>query len=145
MKRLIVKKTLLDDLRHLIAKAGLRVASTVNSALVGMYWNVGERIHKEILKESRAEYGKQIFYALSRKLSDEFGKGFSQANLFHMVRFAEVFPGHQIVNALSAQLTWTHICQIIYLEDPLQREFYAEMCKRESVSTRRVSVLNSVE
>jgi predicted nuclease of restriction endonuclease-like (RecB) superfamily len=136
MKKPIVGKALVDDLRRLIAEARLSVARTVNSALVGLYWKVGERIHKEILKESRAEYGEQIFYALSRKLSEEFGKGFSQANLFHMVRFAEVFPDPQIVHALSAQLTWTHIRQIIYFDDSLQREFYAEMCRLERWSTR---------
>jgi hypothetical protein len=136
MTERIVPRALLEDLRRLIAEARLDVARTVNSTLVVLYWNVGERIRKEILKETRAEYGKQIFYALSRKLSAEFGKGFSQANLFHMVRFAEVFPESQIVHALRGQLAWTHIRQIIYLHDPLRRQFYTEMCRLERWSTR---------
>ena len=85
-------KELLNDLRRLIAEARLDVARTVNSALVVLYWYVGERIRKEILKETRAEYGKLIFYALSRKLSAEFGNGFSEKSLRHTIRFAEVFP-----------------------------------------------------
>src|SRR6516162_1542749 len=44
--------------------------------------------------------------------------------------------GGQIVSALSRQLSWTHLRQIIYLEDPLQREFYTQMCKIERWSTR---------
>ena len=44
--------------------------------------------------------------------------------------------GEQIVSALSRQLSWTHLRQIIYLEDPLQREFYTQMCKIERWSTR---------
>jgi predicted nuclease of restriction endonuclease-like (RecB) superfamily len=48
-----------------------------------------------------------------------------------MVRFAEVFPDSRIVQPLAAQLSWTHFSLIIYLDDPLQRDFYAEMCRIE--------------
>ena len=53
-----------------------------------------------------------------------------------MVRFAESFPDARIVSALLRQLSWTHFLSIIYLEDPLQRDFYAEMCRIERWSTR---------
>lgn len=53
-----------------------------------------------------------------------------------MVRFVEVFPDEQIVSALRRQLGWTHFEEIIYLDDPLRREFYAEMCRIERWSTR---------
>ena len=59
-------------------------------------------------------------------MTAEFGNGFSQANLFHMARFAEAFPDAKIVHALSAQLSWTHLRRIIYLDDPVKRDFYAE-------------------
>jgi hypothetical protein len=58
--------SLLEDLRALIAEARQDMARTVNSALVLLYW-VGHRIRQDILQEKRAEYGKQIFYTLSRK------------------------------------------------------------------------------
>ena len=87
-----VPPTLLTDLRALISTTRQRVAQGINSALVLLYWQIGQRIRTDILEEKRAGYGEQIFYALSRKLTLEFGRGFSQANLFHMVRFAEVFP-----------------------------------------------------
>ena len=48
-----------------------------------------------------------------------------------MMRLAEVFSEEKIVHALSAQLSWTHLRQIIYLDDPLKRDFYAEMCRVE--------------
>lgn len=82
---------LLAELRTLILETRQTVAQGVNSALVLLYWQIGQRIRTDILKEKRAEYGEKIFYALSRKLTAEFGNGFSQANLFHMARFAEVF------------------------------------------------------
>ena len=53
-----------------------------------------------------------------------------------MIRFAEVFPDERIVHVLSAQLTWTHFREIIYLDDSLQRDFYAEMCRIERWNTR---------
>ena len=56
--------------------------------------------------------------------------------LFYMIQFAEVFPDEQIVIALRAQLSWTHFRELIAIEDPLKREFYAEMCRAERWSTR---------
>lgn len=56
-----------------------------------------------------------------------------------MVRFTEAFPDDQIVSALRRQLTWTHLKQIIYLDDPLKRDFYAEMCRMERWSTRTLA------
>jgi len=53
-----------------------------------------------------------------------------------MIRFAEVFSDMEIVHALSAQLTWTHFREIIYLDDSLQRDYYAEMCRIERWNTR---------
>jgi len=44
--------------------------------------------------------------------------------------------GKEIVSALSRELSWTHFRHIIYIEDSLQRDFYAEMCRTERWSTR---------
>ncbi len=132
----ITPKVLLRDLRELITAARQEVARQVNSALVLLYWRVGKRIHQDILKEKRAEYGEQIVSAVSRELAAEFGQGFSEKNLWHMIRFAEVFPNEEILSALRRELSWTHFKQIIYLDDPLKRDFYAEMCRIERWSTR---------
>jgi len=132
----ITPKVLLKDLRGLITAARQDVARQVNSALVLLYWRVGKRIRQDILKEKRAGYGEQIVSAVSRELAAEFGQGFSTRNLWHMIRFAEVFPDEGIVNALSTQLGWTHFRHIIALDDPLKRDFYAEMCRIERWSTR---------
>src|ERR1035441_9997634 len=127
---------LLADLRGLIQQAREGVARAVDSGLTTLYWHVGRRIRQDILKERRAEYGEQIVAALGRQLETEFGRGFSRRNLFNMVRFAEVFPDSRIVQPLAAQLSWTHFSLIIYLDDPLQRDFYAKMCRLERWSTR---------
>src|SRR5437868_4239823 len=132
-------KPLLADLRELILSARDQVAQAVNAGLTMLYWHIGERIRKDILKDKRAEYGKEIVTTVGRQLEAEFGRGFSRRNLFNMVRFAEVFPELRIVQALTAQLGWTHFSLIIYLDDPLKRDFYAEMCRVERWSTRTLA------
>jgi hypothetical protein len=127
---------LLSDLRTLIDAGRTRVAQAVNAGLVLLYWSVGERIRREILREQRAAYGEQILQTLSEQLTAEYGRGFGRRNLFQMVRFAETFPDRQIVQTLSAQLGWSHFIEIIPLDDPLKREFYAEMCRLERWSVR---------
>jgi len=97
----VSSKGLLKDLRELIEAARQDVARQVNSALVLLYWRIGQRIRQDILKEKRAGYGEQIVSAVSRELTAEFGQGFSTRNLWHMIRFAETFPDERIVNALS--------------------------------------------
>ena len=129
-------KGLLTDVREMILTTRQTVAQGVNSALVLLYWNIGQRIRKDILKEKRAEYGEKIVHTLSARLTAEFGRGYSERNLANMVRFAEVFPDARILQSLIAKLSWTHFQRIIYLDDPLKRDFYAEMCRMEKWNTR---------
>jgi len=131
-----IKVGLVRDLRELIEQARERVAAAVNTSLVILYWRIGDRIRREILREKRAGYGKEILQTLSAKLVEDYGKGFSERNLAYMVRFAEVFPEPGIVQTLSAQLSWSHFVEIIPFEDALQRDFYAEMCRVERWSVR---------
>jgi len=131
-----VPPVLLSEVRDLIFEARQRTAQAVNAGLTLLYWQVGDRIRREVLKEKRAEYGAEIVVSLARALEPEFGRGFSDKSLRHMVRFAEAFPDARIVSALLRQLSWTHFLSLIYLKDPLQRDFYAEMCRIERWSTR---------
>jgi predicted nuclease of restriction endonuclease-like (RecB) superfamily len=136
---IVAPETLLQDLRALIAASRQDVARSVNSALVVLYWNVGQRIRQDILKERRAGYGQRIVHALSAGLTAEYGDGFSRPNLFRMIRLAEVFPDSAIVSTLSRQLSWSHFVELLTLRDDLQREFYAEMCRVERWSVRTLN------
>ena len=127
---------LLADVRGLILAAREQVARAVDSGLVTLYWHIGRRVHQDILKEKRAEYGAKIVSALGTQLSREFGRGFNEKGLRRMVQFAEVFPNEQIVAALRRQLGWTHFRMILPMDDELKRDFYAEMCRIEKWSTR---------
>lgn len=127
---------LLTDVRQMIVQARESVARAIDSGLTLLYWNLGQRIRQDILKDKRANYGEEIVSALGRQLEVEFGRGFSTKSLRHMIRFAEAFPDSEIVSALRRQLTWTHFKSLIYLEEPLKRNFYAEMCRIEGWNTR---------
>ncbi|MEX0714398.1 MAG: DUF1016 N-terminal domain-containing protein [Pirellulales bacterium] len=127
---------LLGEIRTLIEAAREQVARTVNAALVWLYWNIGKRIREDVLENKRAEYGEEIVQTLSAQLTAEYGRGFDRRNLFYMIRFAELFPDEEIVNALRSQLSWTHFRELLPIDDPLKREFYAEMCRIERWSTR---------
>ena len=132
----LTSNALLAELRGLIDTARQHVAQTANATLTMLYWRIGLRIGVELLQKERAPYGQEIVSAVSRELTLAYGKGFTDRNLWHMKRFAEVFPDEQMVSTLSAVLSWTHFRQLIYLERPMQREFYAEMCRIERWSTR---------
>ncbi len=130
------KEQLLNDIRVLIESAKSHLAQTVNNVLSTLYWNIGKRIKTEILGNERAQYGKEIVSTLSRQLTVEYGSGFSEKSLRHMIRFAEIFPDEQIVSTLQRELGWSHFKEIIYIDDPLKRDFYAQMCRIERWSTR---------
>lgn len=132
----LIDPGLLGEIRSLIDAAQRQVAQFVNSAMVVTYWSVGDRIRREVLGQERAEYGKQLISQLSAELTAQYGSGFSRTNLFNMLRFSEIFPDFQIVQTLSGQLSWSHVNQLIYIVDPLAREFYARMCVTERWSAR---------
>ena len=128
---------LLGDVRELIVEAREGVARAVDAGLTTLYWHVGQRIRQDILKQKRAGYGEQIVPTLSAQLEQEFGRGFGEKKLRRMIQFAEAYPDRTIVVSLLRQLGWTHFLRLIPIEDPLKRDFYAEMCRVENWSTRK--------
>ncbi len=127
---------LLGDVRALIEAAREQTARAVNSALVTLYWHIGRRIRQDVLREKRAGYGQRIVDELSARLTLEYGRGFGRRSLFRMMQFAEYFADERIVSALTTQLSWSHIVEILSIDDPLKRDFYAELCRAERWSTR---------
>ncbi len=131
-----IVSSLFKDVSALIESARQQVAAAVNASLVLRNWHIGQRVRRDILGLERAEYGKRIVSTLSRQLTLRCGPGYSRANLFHMIHMVEMFPDSEIVSTLSRQLGWSHFLEILYLNDPLQRDFYAELCRVEQWSVR---------
>ena len=127
---------LFSEVKQLIEEAKQNVAVVVNATTTILYWNIGGRINTEILDNKRAEYGKEVVKSLSKNLTEEYGKGWSEKQLRHCLRIAETFHDKEILYALSRQLSWTHFRTIMYLKDEIRREFYLEMAKLENWNTR---------
>jgi hypothetical protein len=139
-KKIEVKDTVIEPILEvisgLIKKAKQNVWTSVNSELVLLYWNIGSKIKTDILKNEKGEYGKYVVTKLSEKLTIEFGKGYSRASLFRMIRFYEVFPDIQIVATLLRLLSWSHFIELIKIDDPLKRDFYIQICINEKWPVR---------
>jgi predicted nuclease of restriction endonuclease-like (RecB) superfamily len=129
---------LLADVRLLIDGARQRVASVVNAELTQLYWHIGRRISTELLQGQRAEYGKQVVSELARQLTVDFGKGWSEQQLRHCMRLAEIFVDEQILSTVRRELSWSHLKTLIYIDAPLKRDFYLEICRLERWSVRQL-------
>jgi predicted nuclease of restriction endonuclease-like (RecB) superfamily len=127
---------LLTEVRQLIESAKTQAVAAVNVEMTLLYWRIGQRINNEMLGGERAEYGERLILNLSQQLSREYGRGFTEKNLRRMMQFAQAFPNEQIVATLSRQLSWSHFTLLLPLKQPLQRDFYAEMCRVERWSVR---------
>jgi predicted nuclease of restriction endonuclease-like (RecB) superfamily len=120
---------LIDQTRHFVAK-------TVNQELTLLYWKIGKTINEEILKNDRADYGKKIIPVLSQALTKRYGIGFNKRNLQSFVKLNAVIEDFTILHTVCAKLSWSHIRNIIYIEDYIKREFYIQMSVHERWSVR---------
>lgn len=85
-----------------LVERGRQVASArANETLTMTYWLIGRAISVNLLRQQRADYGKQIVATLSRQLTTRFGRGFELASLRRMIQFAEEFPDFDTVATLS--------------------------------------------
>jgi predicted nuclease of restriction endonuclease-like (RecB) superfamily len=128
--------SLLSEVRELILTTRQTVARGVNATLVMLNWEIGQRIRQDILNNQRADYGDRIVSTLSTQLAAEFGPNFAERNLRRMIQLSEVFADPAIVSALTTQLGWSHFVELLPLNKPHQRDFYAEMCRIERWSVR---------
>lgn len=102
---------LYSQIVQLLEQSRQKVAIQVNTALVVTYWNIGRLIIEDEQNNSqRAEYGKQVLKELSKRLTQDFGKGFSRANLQWMRLLYIKYP---ICQTLSSKLTWSHYCELL--------------------------------
>jgi predicted nuclease of restriction endonuclease-like (RecB) superfamily len=130
------KTDLLGQIKALIMQSQQQLAVSVNSALTLLYWQIGKRINEEILSDKRADYGKQIIKDLAVKLTEEYGKGWGEKQLRQCIKFSQSFPEKEIVYTLCIQLSWSHIRLVMFMDEPIKRDFYIEMCKLEKWSVR---------
>lgn len=124
------------NIMNLIEVSKSNTLKTINSQLIILYWKIGEYIQREIIDKSDKIYGENLITEISKRLTLEYGKGFSKSGLSRMMNFYRKFGEFQIVATLSQQLSWSHFVELIKLEDELKREFYIAMCINEGWSVR---------
>ncbi len=128
--------TLFAHVAKIIETRKSRAASYANCEVTLMYWEIGRHINSVVLGDKRAEYGKQIFSTLSRKLVSQYGKPFAEENLYRMVQFAEKFSDVEKVAPLSQQLSWSHFCELIRLKTNDAMFFYATEAAERRLGVR---------
>ncbi len=95
---------LLTDVRELIVSTRQTVARGVNAARVLLYWNVGERVRRDVLKKKRAKNGEEIVPTLSAQLVPNCGPRFALCRRLRTIRLSRAFPDLRIVATPSQQL-----------------------------------------
>lgn len=150
----IEKSSLLNDTSDIIEQAQQAVYHTVNVTLIMRNWLLGMRIHKEVLKEKRAEYGEQVLIELTKQLTQKYGRGFNKSNLYLFVTFYLSYPNIfqsltgksneggnvNIFQSLTGKkpilLSWTHYSIILQEKNADARDWYEREAAREMWSTR---------
>ena len=133
-----INPQLIDELAPLIEQSQQQVVSYANSTLTLLFWQVGQRINREILQHKRADYGKQIVSAISVKLEARFGRNFTEKNVRRMIQFAEQFEDFEIVVTLSRQLSWSHFLVLIPLKNFESKLFYAKKATEHIMGVREL-------
>lgn len=126
-------RELIHQISSFIEQGRQRAIQAVNAQLLETYWEVGRYIVEfEQKGENRAEYGKALLEHLAADLSLSIGRGFSRSNLNYMRLVYRTYP---ICEELPHKLSWTHLCELVKIDDPSERSFYEKQTVLESWST----------
>lgn len=134
----IVSKHMLDrliaEIEKTVTDARNQVSNFVNQTMTETYWMIGKYIVEfEQDGNVKAIYGKRLLSTLSKELTLRMGRGFSRPNLNNMRKFYLLYPNCQTV---SDKLSWSHICELIKIDDELERSFYEKQCIKEKWGVR---------
>jgi predicted nuclease of restriction endonuclease-like (RecB) superfamily len=126
------------EVTQLISAARQRAVQAVNTALIDLYWQVGQIISRKI---EASEWGDGVVAQLAAHIAETQPglRGFTRANLFRMRQFYEAYRDDEKVSALLRQLPWTH--NLIILNQgkrPEERDFYLRLAIREQWSSREL-------
>ena len=102
------------NIKDLINDSRSKVYKTVNVELLNLYWNIGKMIVEKQGGNVRAKYGNYLIEKISKKLTNDFGNGFSSRNLKRMRKLYLYYPKR---TTLLSQLTWSHYLELIKIKD----------------------------
>ncbi len=115
---------LYNKIAELLKDARSKVVQTVNKTMVYTYFEIGRMIiEEEQAGKERAVYGKQLLQGLSKKLTVEFGKGFSLTNIKQMRSFYLIYSKGQTLSD-EFRLSWSHYLKLMRMDNEKERKFY---------------------
>ena len=130
---------LIQEIQEIVRGDRANAFRAVNFAMVEAYWLVGKRIVEEEQKgRARAQYGQQLIRDVARQLTSEFGRGFSEANVWNFRQFYLTHPSEEILYTLRRELSWSHYRLIMRVENPRAREYYTREAAEQHWSTRQL-------
>lgn len=122
------------DIETLVNESKSELATSINKVMTVTYWSIGKYIVEfEQDGNAKAKYGKNLLSTISKELTLRLGKGYSRPNLNNMRKFYLKYPDCQTV---SDKLSWSHICELIKIDDELERSFYEKECIAENWNVR---------
>ena len=122
----------------LIAKTKQQTYRTINTQLIGLYWNIGEFLHKQVLENS---WGKSIIKQLSKFIQKTHPnvKGFSPQNLWRMKQLFEYYKDFPKLSTLLREIPWSHNLLILSSAKSVQEKgFYIRLVIQEHLSFREL-------
>ena len=120
-----IKKNLINNEINRKAKN-----DSINKSDLDTYYNVGK-----MLREAGKHYGEGIIREYSKQLTIDLGKGYSKRNLWLMLKFYEL---KEKVQTVSAQLSWSHYCELLSFENVDKINYYIELTKANNLSVRQL-------
>lgn len=142
--------TLIKRLAEIIHSARTTAIRQINKTQVLAYYEIGREIVEfEQKGKTRAGYGEELIKRLSIDMAKKFGKGFSERNLRNIRAFYLNFPIWQTLSAKSLksetpsvefnpELSWSHYCELLRVENPLARSFYEKEALNNNWSFREL-------
>ena len=135
-----IDRSFLDDAKQIIDKGRNAAYGAVNTAMISTYWYLGRRIVEEEQRgQQRAEYGTHLIKLLSAELTAAYGKGFTPRALRHYRQFYLAFPDFEKWNTRVPFLTWSHIRELIRVNDTQARYWYMKEASDQGWSVRTLS------
>lgn len=119
-----IKKDVYVEISNLLKEARKNIVSNINTTMTKTYFLIGKRIVEEEQNgNERAVYGENLIKTLSKRLTEEFGKGFSKTNLKQMKSFYIAYRKGQTVSD-QFKLSWSHYLILMRMENIEERNFY---------------------
>jgi len=125
-----IKDTLLKNEIYKKAKDYSKNKSDLNS-----YYEVGRLLIEAQGGEERAKYGNKIIKEYSEKLTRELGKGYSTRSLKYMRQFYLLIQKGQ---AMPAQLSWSHVIELLPINDIDEIKYYIYISEKQNISYREL-------